>query len=165
MSQFVDNALKQWSSFLLEINSDPGPYEHHLFFLDFISDVNNLDVSDMFQWYLLRGFDSTIVYNSTQVFSYTKLPGLIFWSSIKPYKLEGWCNTLISKEGVIKPPQSISQAEFAEYLLDRAMIGLRIKEKLSTKQRDQIIKTLLKNPEKTINSNSFKVWLREKSLK
>ena len=128
LAQFVDTALKRWSSFLLGTNVDPGSYEHHIFFLDLIAETNNLELPDMFQWYLLRGFDSTIVYSSNEVAAYTKLPGFIFWSGIKPPKLKGWEKTLISDSGVMETVQRISHPGFAEFVLDRAIIGLKLKD-------------------------------------
>ncbi len=165
LSAFVDTALTQWSSFLIGTHDAPGSYEHHLFLLDFVADTTKMDVPDMFHWYLLRGVDSTIVYSSKEVFVYTKLPGFIFWSAIQPPKAVGWKNTMISESGIIEPPQYISQQGFGDFLLERAAVGLKLKKNLSEKQREQIIKSVLKNPEKTINSEGFKVVLIDKYLR
>jgi hypothetical protein len=165
LATFVDNSLKQWGSFLLEINDNPGTYENHLFFLDYISNINNLHLPDMFQWYLLRGFDSTIAFSEKEVFAYTKLPGFIFCSGISPPKLKGWNKTLIKKEGIIEANQSISQPGFGDFLLNRSSLGVKLKKDLSEKQKEIIIKSLLKNPEKSLRSTGFKTYLIVKNMR
>lgn len=162
LAPFMDNALNCWRKFLLNEDADPGPYDHHIFFLDFIANAYDIELPDKIHWYLLRGIDSTIVFSSKDVFAYTKLPGVIFWSGIQPSKPEGWEKTLISRSGIIETPQGVAQPGFGDFLLDRAKITLRLMSNMSERQRERIGWSALKDPERAIASRSFEVYLAEK---
>lgn len=162
LAPFVDNALKCWSTVLLDEGADPEPYDHYIFFLDFISNAYNIEVPDKICWYLLRGIDSTIVSSSKEAFAYTKLPGLIFWSGIQPPKPEGWKKTLISRTGIIESPQSVEEPGFGDFLLDRAKIALRLMSSISESQQERIGQAIFEDPERAIASGSFEVYLAER---
>lgn len=159
---FVEKALEFWRAFLLGDSSNPGPYEHHIFFLDFVASANGLDLPDKFHWYLMRSFDSTIAHSSKQVLAYTKLPSLIFWSGIEPPKVEGWENSLISREGTMKTPQRVVQPGFGEFLFNRAKIAMEEMSKVSQRQHNRIMQAALKDPERTFAPRPFEVYLADK---
>ena len=162
LTESVDKALDSWRAFLLGQSTDAEPYAHHLLFLDIVADAQGLDVPQGFHWYLLRGVDATVVSSSQNVFVYTKLPGLIFWSGVKPAKPEGWEGTLVSRKGVIGTNQEVSQAGFGDFLVDRVHQGSKLFNKISSRQRERIGQALLENPERSIKSRTFETYLAER---
>ncbi|HVB22675.1 MAG TPA: hypothetical protein VNG51_12075 [Ktedonobacteraceae bacterium] len=74
---------------MLGETDDPGPYIHHMFFLDYIEPSSTKPVPEFAHWYMLRAIDATIASTSKEVFAYTKLPGIVFWSGIDPERPKG----------------------------------------------------------------------------
>jgi len=153
---YVDKAEEAWRKYLLG-SLDAGPYEHHLFFLNFVQ--NGEDLPRGFEWYSLRGIDATLVGNEQRAMVYSKLPWIILVSSIYPTKLEGWEHTRIDDAGEIQLPQSIKDGGFGDFLLNR--VGL-VFGKLAPEMADKrILKTIKKKPKMFLTSQSVEVSLAE----
>jgi hypothetical protein len=156
----VDVALTFWRDFLLGANNDPGLYTHHMFFLDFIESSSTLSVPKFTHWYMLRGVDATIAYASKEVYAYTKFPGIVFWSGIKPAQPKGWENTRIRSKGTINThTQRIEANGFAEFLIGR--VDIAAKARPSENQQEKISQALLKDQERFIKSCSMQVLQAE----
>jgi len=160
LSAYVDRAEETWRKYLLGFSSDLRPYEHHLFFFDYVTDGENLPKD--FQWYTLRTVDATLVGNEQRVLAYTKFPWMMFVSSIYPTKLEGWEGTKIEGAGEISQPQSIRDKAFESFLIDRPKVLFnKIPRRSSGSADRRILKTLEKKPKTYLKSQSLEVSLAE----
>lgn len=156
LARFLDKAINCWRAFLLEQRKDLGPYEHHLLFWSAVRNDQGLGPPDRFNMYLLRAIDAEIVNTSTEVFVYTKLPGLIFWSFVKPAHTQGLEGTRIYPRGIIATYQKVASLELGNFLKDRAKhADLRVS--MSPKQRQKLANAFLKDPQHTRSSHSFEV--------
>ena len=136
-----------------------------MFFSDYIADAKNIELPDKFHWYLLRTADLTIASSPQKVFVYTHFPGFIFWSGVQPPKPEGWEGTLISRSGIIGPPQHLRQPGFLEFLFDRTKSAMGLMANISERQRGQIGHTFLNNQENMATSKSFEVYSADEAWK
>ena len=156
----VENAMETWRIFLLEENSNAGPFQHHLFFFDYLS-ANNSNVPDKFHWYTLRGIDTTLAYDEAEIYAYSKLPGMVFWCGIEPPERQGWEGTLILDHGSMSTPQSTEDNEFGNFLHSRVDFAAESIKKTSEKQRQQVHQTALKDPTRLKNSQSLQTYIAE----
>lgn len=157
-------ALTYWRDFLLRESDDPGLYAHHMFFLDYIMPSSTMSVPEFTHWYMLRGIDATIAYTSKEVYAYTKLPGIVFWSGIHPDRPKGWQNTQIRRSGVTEThTHKIEANGFGEFLMERAKIVAQAQ--VSERQQEQISQTILKNRERFTKSRSMQVFEAEQFWK
>ena len=160
LSTYIDRAEETWRKYLLEVSNDPGPYEHHLFFFDYVTEGKNLPKG--FQWYTLRAVDATLVGNEQRVLAYSKFPWMMFGSSIYPVKLEGWEGTKIESAGEISQPQSIKDGSFGSFLLNRPKIFFdKIPCRSSGSTDRRILKTIERRPKTYLKSQSLEVSLAE----
>jgi hypothetical protein len=83
----VNEAMTQWRNYLLGQRTDPGPRNHYLLLLS----NTNVDAGSMspsaFDWYMMRGVDSSYVVGDAELFTYTKLPGIALFSAIEPHEI------------------------------------------------------------------------------
>ena len=165
LTEAADEALLCWKNHLLNKSANPGPYENHLLFVNNINvdDDEIENVPDKTFHYLRRSFDATIMNNSIFISAYTKLPGIILFSTIRPYTATKWKGTRISRKGMITTAQQVTDERFGDF------IGSRVKfiteANLSVKQREQINKSIMANPDRTFNSDSFNTFLMEKEFR
>lgn len=159
---YLDTALESWRSFLLGESSQTQSYEHHLLFLDFVISAQSNELPDGFHWYILRSVDATFPTNNTELAVYTKLPGMIFFSSVHPKKLVGWENTKILDSGIIGTSrQGVTNPRFGAFLLHRACRVIESFDKLSDRQDRKITESIKRNPARALASRSFQVRLME----
>jgi hypothetical protein len=159
---YLDTALETWREFLLGRTSQPQPYEHHLLFLDFVVKAQGIQVPDGFHWYILRSVDATLPASDTELAVYTKLPGMVFFSSVYPEKLVGWENTRILESGVIQSSgQAVRNCRFGNFLLHRAQEVIEPFNDLSDRQDRKIAKSMERDIARTLGSQSSQVHLIE----
>lgn len=162
----LERALGVWSDYLLGKSSSPGPYSHHLLFLDFVVDIEGGDLPEGFHWYTLRGIDATIPASSREVYVYGKLPGMIFFSGVHPAKPSGWKNTRILQRGRISASdQVVTHGGFGEFLIDRVIQSWNLLRKISDRQEQRIAEGVRKDPLRSLQSHSFQVYLAEQYWK
>lgn len=167
LADYVDRALVIWSDFLLDQRNDAGPYEHNLFFVTFNSGLENAahaDLPENWYWYMLRGVDGTLPASAGQVWVYTKLPGMIFWSGVNPPATKGWHNTTIGEGGVIGLPQRMDQPGVADFFT-RIQIAAQASAALSEKQRKRIRETIQRDPARFASSPAAGVLAAERRLR
>lgn len=157
--EHIDKAEEIWRKFLLNESSEAGPYEHHLFFLDYVE--KGLGLPRNFQWYTLRSTDSTLASNKGDIiFAYTHFPWVFFVSTIFPLQLPGWMGTKVDSNGKTALTFKIEDGGFGDFLISRAKIVSK-SQKNDRKKDDEIRKTITKNPARFLNSESFKLMLKE----
>jgi hypothetical protein len=158
LSTCVDTAEVTWRDYLLGISKNHGPYEHHVFFFDYVE--YEKDMPPDFQWYTLRAVDSTLLGNVENAFVYTKFPLMMFVSAIQSAQLVGWNNTRIEEIGEIGQQQSFHDDLFGTFLLDRYDSILK-RRPTQSKIDKRILKTLEKNSDRALKSKSLEVFLVE----
>lgn len=158
IKEHVDKAERVWRKFLLHESLEAGPYEHHMCFLDYVEKADGLP--SKFQWYILRATDATLVSNeSDRVFAYTHFPCVFFVSTIFPLQLSGWIGTKIEWRGKTTLTFKIGDTNFGDFLVSRAKIVASATQNAAND--DKILKSVTKNPERFLTSESFKVLLEE----
>ena len=95
----VDKAEVVWRKSLLGDVWNAPPYESHLIFLD--SMIGTGVVSDKFDYYMRRAGEYMIDCQFGNIFTYAKLPGMVFATAITPNILRGWQETRIMDKGVL----------------------------------------------------------------
>jgi len=157
----LDNAQEIFRQYLNDESDNYGDYSHHLFFVDTDTDMDtNFNNPNM---YFQRSIDATIASNGhSTLFVYTKLPGIIINSNIKP--MDGWVNTEIKKEkGSIVFPQVIEVSGYSEFIESR--INESRNYNISSLQVEKINKDIQINIDKLDKSKSYKAALADINLK
>ena len=151
-------AEESWRNYLLGYSTNSGPFEHHIFFFDQIAEGQNIPTD--FQLYTLRAVDSTLVGNKDIAIVYSKLPSMMFVSAIHPPQLEGWSNTRILERGKIEQPQVINDTLFYKFLIERYN-WIREQKPILSEPEPRMLKAMLRDPDKALESKSFEVMLIE----
>lgn len=150
----LETAEKVWREYLLGIRQDCEPYEHHLIFLGYVNEENEVPLG--FHRYLLRGTDASLVNSNEVIFSYVHFPWMIFMSTIYPAKNEKWINSNILDSGEINFSVQMTDALFGDYLMDRIKLT-----NMDMGGDQRVLKSFYKNPERALLSESFKISLIE----
>lgn len=162
----LDRALSIWRDYLLDDIPMQETYGFHLFFMDYVKDVQNGSLPQGFHWYTLRGVDGTLPANDSEVYGFVKLPAMVFFSGILPRRPSKLKNTRILEKGkIIASKQFVSNRVFGEFYFDRAQQAWAMTEKTSGKQIQKIQEAIVNDPEKSLKSHSFQVFLAEQYWK
>ena len=162
LTNYLEQALSVWRDYLLHDVPMKESYGFHLIFMDYVKSVQGGSIPEGFHWYTLRGVDGTLPANTNEVYGFVKLPAIVFFSGIIPRRPSKLKNTRILERGKIKTSnQVISNPIFGEFYLDRATQAWKMSEATSEKQREVIRKSVNRDPEKNLKSQSFQVFLAE----
>lgn len=157
----MNEAESHWREFLLGNRPSSSPFENHVLFLDFVEP--NSELPSKFNWYTLRGVDATLGFSKERVFTYVKLPWMVFVTSIFPKTMNGWEGTIIHDKGTLKIPQLNKDAEFGRFLLQRAKLSQTSSPGPSKKQSmDRLTKAMKKNRQKFLESETLTTMIFEK---
>lgn len=158
IKEHLDMAEESWRGFLLGNERLDESYEHHLIFLDYVKPSDK--VPNDFNWYTLRGVDATLASNKDTVFCYTHIPWMIMFSTIFPKKSNGWINTQIHSHGKLTKRASIKDPVFGDFLFKRIKMAT-----LDKTDDPRIVKSMLKNPDRFLLSETLKTFLSEERRK
>lgn len=154
---YLNRAEETWRRYLLKESSNLGSSEHHLFFVGFIK--GEIDLPKIFQWYILRATDSTLASNPEDtVFSFTHFPHFFFISTIFPSTFSDWKSTKIGKRGKFRTKSQINDPSFWDFLVSRGELA---SASINGSANKPIIKSIEKDPEKFLKSESFLVFKEE----
>jgi hypothetical protein len=156
IKEHLKKAEEVWRKCLLNKSSDSGLYEHHMFFVDFAKD--EIEIPRKFQWYSLRATDSTLASNQNTVIAFTHFPHVFFVSTIFPSSFPEWKNTKIENEGRFKTNSEINDYFLWDFLLGRDKM---VSSSLKGSNDEKIVKSLGKEPEKFLKSESLAVMIDE----
>jgi hypothetical protein len=156
IKEHLDKAEEIWRKYLLSQSTNEEQYEHHMFFVDYVEKETGLPPK--FQWYTLRGTDSTLASNQDIVFAMTHFPHIFFVSSIFPPKLSGWKNTEIEKNGKLTMQWKIDDIGFGSFLINRAR---ELLSSLGGSADTKILRSFGKDPERVLKSESLRVMIEE----
>jgi hypothetical protein len=156
IKEHLNKAEEIWREYLLHESSDSGSYDHHMFFIGYAKD--EAEVPRKFQWYTLRGTDSTLVSSQNTVFAFTHFPHVFFISTIYPLTFSDWKSTKIENEGKFTTKSEINDYYFWDFLVSRCRI---ISSSIKGSTSEKIAKSLEKKPEKFLKSESLAVMIEE----
>lgn len=146
LGKLVQNAIDEWTPYLLGEIKSPSQYQNDMFIFD-ILDVTTPQVGvDRLNWLLHRGVDATIVFSKKEVGIYWRIPGFLFFCHIKPNENKKWQGTRIHRNGIISSPQYIRDKHFGAFLLERLKnISKTIDSEISQRQWDKIAQAYREN--------------------
>lgn len=119
---------------------------------------------EKFLHYLLRGIDAGTGGSGRSLFVYAKPLRSLIFSPVIPASAKGWINTRVRPgAGNLVSPQKIEMAGFLEFLNSRAAEGHS--KTLSDIQQRKIHDAIMRQPERALGSESYKVHEASKSLR
>lgn len=155
VSKAVSRTLENWRLFLLGKRKHPGS-EHHMFVIAGVPVRMPASSHVRMLHYLLRGIDAGTAGDSRTLFVYTKPLRSLIFSPVIPASPEGWIGTRVHPgTGRLGSRQRIEMAGFLDFL------NSRVKEchskPLSDNQRRKIGDAIVRQPERALTSESYKV--------
>lgn len=158
----VNKTLEDWRVFLLG-RKNRVDSEHHLFVFAGIPESVPPGMHPKILHYLLRCIDATPVVGKRTMAVYVKLMRAMFYSPIAPASPRGWMNTRIHNgHARLTAPQRIDMPGFGDFLNSRVQEAFA--KPLSQNQIDKIKQAMLKNPERALSSESYRVHLATRRL-
>lgn len=150
----VEDARDIWHDVIL--NDEPvykDPFSHHMVLLsDLELRADPSELPDRWEFYRDRAIDATVAHGAGTYY-YVKLPSIAFITCIQPPHIDGFNNTEIAESGLIRTPQRIP-AHIEEFLIQRGTLALE--RSASEQSQEKILDRMLKNPEKVLESDSFR---------
>ncbi len=158
----VSRTLENWRLFLLGKRKQPGS-EHHMFVIAGIPVRMPASSHKKMLHYLLRGIDAGTAGDSRSLFVYTKPLRSLVFSPVIPASPKGWIGTRVrSGTGRLSARQRIEMAGFFDFLNSRVIEGHA--KPLSDNQRRTISDAIIRQPERALMSESYKVHQASKGL-
>lgn len=133
---FAEKAYEHWRKYLLGTSRKIRPYGHHMFFFSYI-DISTSTVSDIpenLHRYVHSGFDAEICFD-TKPIVYTLIPGIAFWSPLKPGDDKNWSNAIVDR-GTLLVGQSVQDGRFYQIMKESA--ELAFSRDLSPRQKEKV---------------------------
>ena len=162
-SVIVQRTLESWRLFLLGKRSQPKS-EHHLFVFAGIPETVPPDSHERSLDYMYRAVDATTAFgNRGGLFVYTKALRSLVFSPIVPSSPSGWENTRVhARQGRLVFPEKIAMRGFGDFFNSR--IELAFGRPISGKQLEKIEEAMVRNPERALTSESYKVRVASREL-
>ncbi|WP_275316919.1 hypothetical protein [Tenacibaculum bernardetii] len=158
----LKNVEIEWRDFLTK-KTYPRNFDKHYLFLTYDFEKNDTGIKGV-RYYLARTFDATIVSSDNQenLMIYGKFNRFIFWSVIKGnHDLSGINGCQINPiSGKLNSPQLLDYFPLNSFLGNR-INGINKLEKPNELQQEKILKEVLKNPEKFMNSEVGRVLFKD----
>jgi hypothetical protein len=158
----VERTVENWRLFLVGDRKQPGS-EHHLFV--FAGAPLNMPpgLHDKTLHYMLRAVDASTGGNGRTLFVYSKALRSLMFSPIVPASPTGWTNTRVhAGEGKLVSPQTLGMVGFGDFLNSR--VHEAFQQPLSERQQARIRDAILRDPQRALTSESFKVHEATKRL-
>jgi hypothetical protein len=161
-SDVIERTLENWRLFLLGERGQPRS-EHHLFIFAGIPESMPEGSHERSLDYIYRSVDVATALGKRGLFVYTKALRSLVFSPIVPASPGGWHNTRIhAASGTLVSPQLIAMKGFGAFLNSR--VKLAFDQHLSERQVSKIAEVMLRNPDRALKSESYKVRLAGRRL-
>jgi hypothetical protein len=162
VSQAVSRSLENWRLFLLGKRKQPGS-EHHMFVIAGVPVKMPASSHERMVHYLLRGIDAVTAGDSRTLFVYTKPLRSLIFSPVIPALPKGWIGTRVhSGTGRLGSRQRIEMPGFLDFLNSR--VAECHAKPLSDNQRRKIGDAIVRQPERALTSESYRVHRASKKL-
>lgn len=159
-----DDANLALKDYLLGRIDTLGRYEQHVIPVEGVSEVMG-EVSPRLNRYLMRSIHTDLIASKTVRMVYTKIPGFIILGFVTvPYAKQMRASKIALGDGYISPRTYQADIKLMEYINEKADEIGRSYDDMSDKQRLMIEGLVKGNPEKTMNSGTFKAFLRDHAI-
>jgi hypothetical protein len=158
-------AESDWREFLLGQSASPGDAEFHLFLSDVVEDSTG-DLPQKINWYLARGFDLTPMYSDAGMAGvYAMIVRTLTFSYLTPKAAQDkTVGTQIVEHGVLRTGQEIER-RLGSFIVGRAKTVEQFPKTLSARKREKLFERARKEPEKFLQSESFRAFEADRRLK
>lgn len=161
----VDRAEAVWKDFILGRKPHPEKHEQHFLPLDAIESHTIPDMPPNMNRYILRTVDIDTIHSEQSAFIYSKLGRFIIVGFIEEPDPRQWKGTKVHvNKGIVKPQQYTIPGQFEKYLQGKASRMTKSHSQISKKQRKKIDETLMKDPDRVANSESFNAMSHDVKL-
>jgi hypothetical protein len=162
IAQAVSKTLENWRLFLLGKRKQPGS-ERHMFVIAGVPVKMPASSHERMVHYLLRGIDAGTAGDSHTLFVYTKPLRSLIFSPVIPASPKGWIGTRVhSGAGSLGSRQRIEMPGFLDFLNSR--VAECHAKPLSDNQRRKIGDAIVRQPERALTSESYRVHQASKQL-
>ena len=152
---------------MLDEISNPGSYEQHLLPVNLVENIGFPDPPPNLNRYLVRAIDIDVVTDEQETIVFTKMCKIIVAGFIDRKGARRWHNTKVrAKRGTFQVgnQQYKLPGSFGNYLMDRARKTSELSSEMSEKQRKKINEAYRQNPDRTVESESFKAMEQDVKL-
>ncbi len=157
--QLLDDAEIHISKFILGKVDNLFQYEQHLFPVDRIESVTGKGLPSNINGYFLRTISMDIAGNSSNIFTYTKLPSFIILGFIKSSNINKMRSSRIAlRSGKISPRKYQWPDGFIDYIIEKANHVNELGKEINTEKIEKYIRD---NPEKASNSKQFESFMHD----
>lgn len=152
-------------NFLLEKTDNLLQFEQHFYPLGAAKSTDAYFLSRNINRYFSRCVDMDLLFSSTDILVYTKLPSFIFLGLIKCAETRKMRTSRISlKYGNMTEKTLYFPTGLMEYISERSDLISGKHSRLNSKQHQKISNFILQNPEKAVSSMSFRALLDDYKL-
>jgi hypothetical protein len=154
---WINRSLKAWKEFLLDKSPNPGSFEQHLLLVDIIESASNPEHFEAnINRYLTRVQEINMAHSDGDPrFIYVKMGKMILLGFIHYENPNYWKGTKIHvKQGTIGGDVTVPE-QFFEYLNERADTMRKYDESISSKQKEKIHKSYMRDLDHVGRSETF----------
>jgi hypothetical protein len=158
----LESAQKHWAHFVLNKEKNLNQFEQHVYPLDAIQSTNIGHLPENINRYFMRTMAMDIVGNSTDIYTYTKLPQFIIMGVIKAKGTGVMRSSRIAlNSGKIYPREYRMPDGFDKYIIESASKVTEAYNQIPEKHRDGFDDYIIRNPEKAANSKLIEAFLHD----
>jgi hypothetical protein len=152
----ADSALLRWKQFLLDIKSNPGPFEQHMLPVDILESATVPGMPSNMNRYLARAVEIYIAYSGSNGIVYSKMGRIILFGFIQMSNTKSWQGTKLNvKSGTLGSDNYNLPSSIGDFLMDRANRMAASQAKMSARQREILNDAIYENPDRIAQSESF----------
>lgn len=153
----INEALHEWTQYLLGDRPHPGCFEQHMFLVDLIvgTSVNNVPCN--INRYLTRAIDIRVDHNQEWAITYAKMGKFILFGFIAMTHPRHWKGTkLNANHGRFGPQEIELPPEIMDFLFIRAESAAQVKPRISERQQAKITQFYRQDPDRAAKSETLR---------
>ena len=109
----------------------------------------------------MRAIDTDVVCNSTNVFVYAKIARLVIVACLQNSEPEHWVRTRIERTNSSLQSNFVVPGDIGEFLIHKANEFHSLLDTMSKPQMEKLADAMMKDPNKTANSDSFNAMMND----
>nr|WP_298165253.1 hypothetical protein [uncultured Pseudomonas sp.] len=157
----TEAALKDY---LLGRTKTLGHYEQHVIPVEGVAEVKG-NASPRLSRYLMRSIHTDLIASKSTRMIYTKIPGFIILGFVTvPYSGAMRSSRIALGDGYISPRKYHADVKLFNYINEKADEIGRSYDGMSEKQKAGIEQLIKDNPEKVLNSGTFKAFMQDHAI-
>lgn len=144
----VNDALEEWSQFLLGKKSNPGHHEQHMFVVDAIDHSSIADLPSNINRYLTRAIDIDVAFVQDDAISYVKMGRFILFGFIAMKYRRRWKETKLHvRHGRFGQQDVELPSNVGDFILGRVRLAAERYSQISERQHARIRNSYEKRPD------------------